>query len=195
VVLVGRRMAAVVVVLALVAAACSGSALSANEYFDQVNALTEELDQAMDDLGAVYEADLNTSIDTLRLERDLSDPSELAAFMSDLTDTAIAKTVVWLDGTEEPLRAFLAGLEDMKPPEDVQLAHNSLISAAQSAVAVLPDATAQVRTVATAVDLAAVVENSPFAEATVELQNACLALQTVATDKEIDVQLDCGVGS
>ncbi|GBE25778.1 MAG TPA: hypothetical protein ENG98_02590 [Actinobacteria bacterium] len=190
-----RRWMAMVVALVLVAAACSGSTLTASEYFDQINALTEELDQAMDDLGATYEADLNTSIDTLRIDRDMSDPSELAGFMSDLTDVAIAKTVVWLDGTEAPLRAFLASLEEMNPPEDVQLAHNSMVTATQNALAVLPDTTAQVRTVGTAVDLAVVVENSPFAEATGELQNACLALQTVATDKTIDVQIDCGMGS
>jgi hypothetical protein len=193
-VLIGRRLAVLVAVM-LVAGACSGSTLTANEYFDQINTLTEELDQSMVDLGATYAADLNTSIDTLRLDRDLSDPAELAGFMSDLTDTAIAKTVVWLDGTEEPLRAFLAGMEDMSPPEDVRVAHDTMITATQNAIAVLPDTTAQVRTVSTAVDLAVVVENSPFAEATSNLQNTCLALQTIAGDKEIDVQLNCGLGS
>ncbi|VAW06729.1 hypothetical protein MNBD_ACTINO02-1921 [hydrothermal vent metagenome] len=192
--LIGRRLAVLVAVM-LVAGACSGSTLTANEYFDQIDTLTEELDQSMVDLGATYAADLNTSIDTLRLDRDLSDPAELAGFMSDLTDTAIAKTVVWLDGTEEPLRAFLAGMEDMSPPEDVRVAHDTMITATQNAIAVLPDTTAQVRTVSTAVDLAVVVENSPFAEATSNLQNTCLALQTIAGDKEIDVQLNCGLGS
>ncbi len=192
--LIGRRLAVLVAVM-LVAGACSGSTLTANEYFDQIDTLTEELDQSMVDLGATYAADLNTSIDTLRLDRDLSDPAELAGFMSDLTDTAIAKTVVWLDGTEEPLRAFLAGMEDMSPPEDVRVAHDTMITATQNAIAVLPDTTAQVRTVSTAVDLAVVVENSPFAEATSNLQNTCLALQTIASDKEIDVQLNCGLGS
>ncbi len=189
------RRAVAIVALTLVAAACSGSTLTASEYFDQVNTLTEQLDQAMDDLGATYEAELNTSIDTLRIDRDMSDPGELAGFMSDLTDVAIAKTVVWLDGTEEPLRAFLAGLEEISPPEDVQIAHDSMITATQNALAVLPDTTAQVRTVSTAVDLAVVVENSPFTAATVNMQNACVALQTVATDKTIEVQLECGVGS
>jgi len=193
-VLIGRRLAVLVAVM-LVAGACSGSTLTANEYFDQIDTLTEELDQSMVDLGATYAADLNTSIDTLRLDRDLSDPAELAGFMSDLTDTAIAKTVVWLDGTEEPLRVFLAGMEDMSPPEDVRVAHDTMITATQNAIAVLPDTTAQVRTVSTAVDLAVVVENSPFAEATSNLQNTCLALQTIASDKEIDVQLNCGLGS
>ncbi|NOX22611.1 MAG: hypothetical protein GXP36_05905 [Actinobacteria bacterium] len=192
--LIGRRLAVLVAVM-LVAGACSGSTLTANEYFDQIDTLTEELDQSMVDLGATYAADLNTSIDTLRLDRDLSDPAELAGFMSDLTDTAIAKTVVWLDGTEEPLRVFLAGMEDMSPPEDVRVAHDTMITATQNAIAVLPDTTAQVRTVSTAVDLAVVVENSPFAEATSNLQNTCLALQTIASDKEIDVQLNCGLGS
>lgn len=188
---VRRRRWALFLGLAVVAVACSGSGLTTSAYFDRVGESTATLDQAMDDLGATYKAELNTSIDTLRLEHDLEDRSELAAFVKDLTEIAISKTIVWLDASTQPLRDFLEALQATDPPQDMRAGHDALIDATQRALGALPDTMEQVRQVSTIDDLAVVVENSSFAEATETLRGVCSALQTVAQDEDIEQTLEC----
>lgn len=86
---------------------------------------------------------------------------------------------------------FLAGLEGLEPPDEVQDAHDEAVEAGQAfrvEFGALVDQAADAETVE---DFFAAAEGETFAAADQRFTDACLALQGIADENSITVALDC----
>ena len=156
--------------MAAVAVACgggdSGGELSVEQYFEQVGAIVEGLQ----DRTVTFEQPLEQEFD--------SEAEQIGAFR-DAFSTAI------------PIfRAFVDDLGDIDAPPEVADAHGDLIAGIAGLVDGLEDLTDGLEGVKTLSEMQDLVI-SGFGSAIGQLAAACLQLQTIADENAIDVDLGC----
>jgi hypothetical protein len=164
-----RRLAVGTVVLAIVAAACGGGGLSLEEYFTK-----------MDDLQSSYEQqsqDFQTEVQTA-LQGATSQEEELAVFKEYLEKS--------LTAADDQLGEF----EALDPPSEAASEHTDLIEAGKAIRSALADVIDRYE------EFVSFEEVSQFfttdlAEVGQRGTDACNALESVAKDNDIQVDLNC----
>ncbi len=156
--------------LGVVAAACdggdSGGELSVEQYFEQVGVIVEDLQGRT----ATFEQPLEQEFD--------SEAEQIEAFRDAFT-TAI------------PIfRAFVDDLSDIDAPPEVADAHGDLIAGIAGLVDGLEELTARLAGVESLSEMQDLVV-SGFGSAIGQLAAACLELQSIAEDNDIDVDIGC----
>ena len=156
--------------MAAFAAACGGSGetLTLEEYFQRLDAVDNEADER----GQAIEDEFPQAFE---------EPKPTQEFINSLTAL---------------VRDFVDGLEQIDPPAQVEDAHNEAAAAGTDLAQVLEEAAPQLESVESASELEDVIgdvfaENSEFAAADERFTNSCVALQQIADDNDIDVDLDC----
>jgi hypothetical protein len=143
--------------------ACSAERLSAEDYFARVEADAADYDQATDQMLDVYRTATTSGADVA---------------------TAYGRV-------EAALEAYLASLEGLEPPAEVETQHDATVAALQRSIAAIPDLVASVANVESALAAGAVVAGSAFAVAEAQADSACADLQAVAGDEGLTVDLHC----
>ena len=159
------------VALAFVATACSGgSDLTLEQYFDKLHGLQTSFEQKGKDL----QAELQTKVQGIT-----TDAEGLPLFKGFLEDSLTA-----VDGLVDDLEAI-------DPPGEVQSQHQDFITAGKA----IRDAAADVIgrfDEFTSVDEVAQLFTTDLADIGQQGTDACNALQSVADDNDINVDLSCG---
>ena len=137
--------------------------LTIEEYFQRLQAL---------------DADVSAQLDALEFPEDPEDLANFQAFFE-------AAAAVIEDGVER--------LADIDPPGDVEDAHNEFSDAAAAFQDASEDVAGELEDVESASELEEVLTASEAEFAPVEerFETACLALEAIATDNGIAVDLDC----
>jgi hypothetical protein len=140
------------------------------------SASLEEYFQGLDAAENVLRSGQASSAETFETIDDTTPPDELIAAIEE------AKNVI---------DEFAASLQDLVPPPDAAVAHEETIAAFQVVSGILSDAVGVVEGGGTAQDVATLLNSQEAADAETALKATCNALQQMATDNGIDVDLSC----
>jgi hypothetical protein len=158
--------------LAVVAVACGGrEPLSLEEYFQRLEEIRADAFQRMVALEEEFEEVDSASTDEEQID-------EVRRF---------------LDGSASSLGALVDDLEGLDPPAEVEGPHDDLVQAESDRVELIRDLADRLEDVESRSELEDVFDESEDDSDEVEgrLDAACLALQDLADEKDIDVDLEC----
>ena len=167
--MIARRFALGTVVLAIVVAACGGGGLSLEEYFTKMDDLQSSFEQMSEDSQA-----------------------QVQAALQDVTSNDEA-LVVFKEYLEENLAAIdeqLGRFEDLTPPGEAESEHEDLLEAGDAIRDALADVIGRYDEF-DSVDEVAQSFDTNLGDAEQQGTDACNALQAVAEDNDIDVDLGC----
>ncbi len=162
--------------LGAVMAACGGSGgggggeLSLEQYFDRVGSIVEGLEERTATLDQPLEQEFDSEAEQIEALRD--------AFTS----------------VRPVFRDFVDELDDLDPPAAVADAHSALVAGLTDLMGGLEDLIDQLAEVESASDFSELLfdPDSEFGSAIGQLAVACLQLQSIADDNDIDANLECG---
>ena len=163
-----------VVVLLLVAGlavACSdgdGGSLSLEEYFQQLDEAQNDVDQRFEDAFQLEEPGPDTS------------EEDIAAFAREVVQ-AFATILGDAEGT----------FGDLEAPAEAEDAHDALVLAIGDATTALDSVEDDLPDALSLEELETFFSSSDLEAATTAVDEACVALQTIADDNSIDVDLAC----
>ena len=165
--------AALLVGLATFGAACKngGGGLSLEEYFQELDSIQEQTDATF----ATQEASAGEPAADASGE-------ELTAFFRDN-----------ITGSADILRGAAADVDGIDPPDEVADAHSDLVATTNELVAVLDDMADSIPDTITLADLeqGTFFDNEELNAADEQFLAACSALEQIASDNNITVDLNC----
>lgn len=165
-------IAALLLAFVVIAAACGsgdddGDSLTNGQYFERLETLAGRFDDRGTELEEGFDITSDTSDDELiELSRD------------------------FLGGGLAVLQDFIDDLDDLNPPAEVADAHNTAVDAGKAVIAALEDVVDRVDDVRSAADLEALFED--VVADSESFSEGCFALQEIADDIGISVDLQCG---
>ncbi len=167
-------VAALALLVAGFAAACGdGDALTLEQYFQQIDALGNDLDDELNRLNEEFEEtveEAKTEEEVIDAFRDFLDP-QLGLFED-----------------------FVGELESIAPPSEVEDAHNELVAIQAEGLELLEDLNERAQRVESASDVEEVgaeLEEPAFTAIADQTEQACFALEAIADANGIDVDLEC----
>ncbi|HEV8564342.1 MAG TPA: hypothetical protein VGR41_05475 [Actinomycetota bacterium] len=167
--MIARRFVMSTVVLAIVAAGCGGGGLSLQEYLTTMDGLQSSFQQKSED-----------------------SQTEVQAALQEVTSNEDALTV-FRGYLEESLAAIdeqLAKLEGLDPPSEAESEHEDLLEAGNAIRDSLADVIDRYGEFGSVEEVAQFFTTN-LGDAEQQGTDACNALQAVADDNEIDVDLGC----
>ena len=155
--------------LAALANACGGGGgLSAEEYFQELRAIADEAEQKAT---AAVPSDEEAASSTLDEQKQTG--IEFLASLVSIYEEATGR------------------VEDLNPPDDIQDAHDDLVAAVEELTSTFGDLADQAQDIAPE-DIEDFFNTQAFGASTfAEFDQACSAVQDIADDKGIDVDLNC----
>ena len=142
-----------------------GDPLTLEEYFQELDVAENDFRAAQDESGAAFAA----LDDTTPVE----DVVDLLAELRDVVDE------------------FVANLDDIDPPPEAEAAHNETMGGFQVVSESIGDAVDSIDSDTTADEIFAIFQEPEVVEAETALDASCNALQTLADDNNIEVDLSC----
>lgn len=165
---------ALLVVLGTIAAACGDDdALTLEQYFQQIDALGNDLDDELNRLNEEFEE----TVEEAKTEEEVID-----AFRD------------FLDPQPGLFEDFVGELESIAPPSEVEDAHNELVAIQAEGLELLEDLNERAQRVESASDVEEVgaeLEEPAFTAIADQTEQACFALEAIADANGIDVDLEC----
>ena len=157
---------------AFAAAACDddSEALALEEYFQQLETLIEETNERSDELEEAFSQNIAAT---------QSEEEQLRLYADFFTDGLPF------------LEHFLAGIEELRPPEAVVAEHNETVEATTLVIAVMNGVSEKIGPLETVDELEPLFERERYSQAAFRFRDACTQLQLVADKNEIDVNLVC----
>lgn len=172
-----RRLSLVVLVLSLAGAACSSEPpLTAAVYFPAVEDELMRLDQATRDLTDRYAIELEAELEALVTASDLNDPVVADRVLGEIVSVARAKMQTIIEAHTGQVAVFVARVEELAPPDTVAGRHGELIDAFTGWATSAGATVAQLEQAIALEDLAVALTDSPYADAQLRVDQACLAL-------------------
>ena len=164
-------IAALLLTIGAIAAACGGGgdgdSQTIGQYFERLETLAASFDDRGTELEEGFDITADTSDDELiELSRD------------------------FLRGGLTVLEDFVDDLDGLDPPAEAADAHDTAVDAGKAAIAALQDVVDRFDDVESAADLAGLFEDA-FADSE-SFSEGCFALQEIADDIGISVDLQCG---
>ncbi len=159
-----------------IAAACGddgngdGGELTLEEYFERLDAIMEDIDSQIDALEDPEEMDLASEEEQLEAMRD------------------------FFDALLPIIQGAFNEIEGLDPPAEVEDAHDALLAAGDDFVAAFEAPASRLAEAESLADLEGGLfeDDSAFGSAGARSAQACFALQGIADDNDIDVDLRCG---
>jgi hypothetical protein len=148
----------------------NGGALTLDEYFEEAGALNDAFSEQGDELDVDMEEALAA----------LEDEGEIL----DLFDQSFSDQL-------DNVRDFVNGLADLDPPAEVKDAHDEAVEAFRDFTDLLEDYLDDLGDAESFTDFE-VLDDTALNEANELVAAACLAVEEIAADNGIDVDLDCG---
>lgn len=156
---------ALMTALLVAAAGCGGDGdtLTLEEYFQQVD-----------------EVDNKTEEKTDALTEDLGDTEDIDKFKDAFNEFP------------NIIDDFLKDMEDLNPPDAVKAEHEAVIAAGRDSLDEFDAVLDELNAAETLDDVLAAVGSDAFNAADEAFTETCVALQTIADDNNLNVELDCG---
>ncbi len=174
-------IAALLLAFGVFAVACDGSSdntsgelLTIEEYFQRHEALSHEVAERGGDVQAQF-ADEAESAD--------SQEERFEPFLEAYQDFVNESLTIFT--------GFVDGIRDLDPPAELADAHKEFVEAGDDNLAAAQNLVDQVEAVESEADFDALSEDGNAAEAGIRFNDACLALQDIADENGIDVDLAC----
>jgi len=165
---------ALLLALGSIVAACGGNGgLTLEEYFQRIDALDEGIEDEATRLGEEFEE----AIEGAETEEEVMEP------FRDFFDRLLAIS-----------EDFVADFERIDPPSEVEDEHNEFLAIEGEFLDFLEDLNERAQraeSVSAAEDVTAELEGPVFTDALDREEQACLVLQAIADDNDIDVDLEC----
>ena len=168
-------VAALLLVLGTIASACGGDGdgLTLEEYFQRIDVLGSDLEDEIDRLGEEFDE----AAEEAETEEEMIEPSRysfnrLAALSGD----------------------FVSELESIDPPSEVEDAHNEIVAVQAEGLELLEGLNERAQRVESASDMEEVwaeFAGPEFTDISDRNEQACFALEAIADDNGIDVDLEC----
>ena len=162
------------VAISFIAACGKGGGLSLEEYFKRLDEIDQQSSERSDALG-----------DQLNL---ISDESAQPQERIDAAQSAIPEFVTIT-------RDFLAALDELEPPAEVQKDHKEALDAGEDAAVFFDDLVTGVEGVESIAELdqaLSPLDGPEFTSVDKRFTDSCLALETTADENQINVDLNCG---
>jgi hypothetical protein len=163
-------MVSAVVAGSLLLAACGGGGkeeLSLDEYFQQFDAIEESMKTSV---GALEESGATVGED-------------------------VQATRDYVDGYYGIVQKGLTDVKALKPPAEAKDAQDEFVAALENMISLWQDLSARLANVQTTEELGTLLTGlageTDWTDTSQQFTDACRALQTIATDKGIEVTLDC----
>ena len=167
-------IAALLLALGSIVAACGGNGgLTLEEYFQRLDTLGGDFDDEIDRLGEEFDE----AADEAETEEEVID---------DFRDFSGSMTELFAD--------LVADIERIDPPSEVEDAHNELVAAQREGRDLLEELNERAQraeSVSDVEDWSAEFEGPVSTAISDRTEQACLALQEIADDNDIDVDLEC----
>lgn len=187
----GRLKGAAVAIM-LLAAACGGdTAMSMDDYYAAVEAETARYDQATDDIANAFTAQLESSFAEFSAAATDADEATAATLLDSLTQTAVAATKTSFELTGVQLDQFIATMDELAPPAEVQAQHDEAVAALRASRVAIDPTIEAIDGITALADLEPVLAGSAFADSRLRLEASCLALEQAGVDAGLEVDLDC----
>lgn len=175
-----RRGIVGLLVAGMVAVSCSSGTTGSSPtssgptlqgYFDQLKKISEDTDQQF----RALEDDLNASLANVQSDY------EALPILKDSLSKVVAQG-----------ERLVAGLEALDPPAEVESAHNEFLDAAKSVVNETAAILAEYDAFTSVAQINQRILQGDLAQAGERADDACAAVQKVADDNDINVDLSCG---
>ncbi len=167
-------VAALALLVAGFAAACGdGDALTLEQYFQQIDALGNDLDDELNRLNEEFEE----TVEEAKTEEEVID-----AFRD------------FLDPQPGLFEDFVGELESIAPPSEVEDAHNEMVAIQAEGLQLLEDLNERAQRVESASDVEEVgaeFDEPAFTAIADQTEQACFGLEAIADANGIDVDLEC----
>ncbi|MDZ4278247.1 MAG: hypothetical protein U1B78_03815 [Dehalococcoidia bacterium] len=151
-----------------------GGQLTLEEYFEEL----EQISKDVDDRAAELEDDFDKSLDAAD-----GDEEEVEAYLT------------FFDESLAALEDARDDVDGLSPPDEVEAEHGDFVEAADAAVEAFGELIDEAQDADSGSEIdELLVDDQSLADAGEELDDACFALQDIADDEDIDVDLDCGDG-
>ena len=155
-----------------IAAACDGGGdpLTIQEYFEALETLSDDLNERSDALDEQFEDDFANA---------------------ESEEDAIALFQEFFPQALPFFEDFVGGINDLNPPEQVEDAHGELEEASGDLLAAVEDLVDQMEDVESDADLVELFGEESFLDAGERFEEACVDLEEIAGENELEVGLDC----
>ena len=164
-------IATLLLTVSALAASCGGEeALTLEEYFQQVEALKATAEERATEFEDAFDAELDAAA---------SEEERLAVLEDNFTNIQPIFT------------AFVDGLNDLAPPAAVEELHKEYVDASAEFLASIEEVFSGLSDLEPAAGLESLFEDTDLDQAGVRFVETCAALQDIADENEIDVDLDC----
>lgn len=164
---------AALLALGTIGVACGGDELTLEEYFQQIDVLGNDAEDEIDRLVEEFEE----AIEGAETEEDVIEP------FRDFFDRSAA---LFGDVVSE--------LESIDPPSEVEDAHNEFVAVQAEGLELLEDLDERAQRAESASDfeeLSAELDGPVFTDVSDRGEQACFALEAIADENGIDVDLEC----
>ena len=176
--------------LGLLLAACSSPPpLPAAEYFPAVESELARLDEATRDLTDRYAAELEAEIETLVAESDSAAEGSGDRLLKEAIAVATTKMQAIIESHAGQVEVFTARVEELIPPDAVGREHAELVDAFRSWAESGEETVAQLGAAGDLNGLALTLQQSPYADGQLRVDEACRGLQEDAA--AVGVVLTC----
>jgi hypothetical protein len=176
--------------LLLLLAACSSSPpLPATEYFPAVESELERLDQATRDLTDRYAVELEAEVEALVADSDSSAAGAADRLRDEVIAIAASKMQAIIESHAEQVDVFITRVEKLTPPKAVSSKHAELADAFRSWAGSGEETVTQLGTAGDLNGLVLALQQSPYADGQLRVDQACRALLDDAA--VVDVVLTC----
>jgi hypothetical protein len=165
-------VAATLLALFVIGTGCNGGggALTLEEYFAELQRLDDEESARSDELDQQIEEETDG----------LTDEAEVIEIFKG-----------YLPQFRESLERFVSNLGDLNPPDEAQEAHNEAVAAGEDFIDAFDAASGEIEDAQTFAEFGEIFEGGEVSAAGDRFTDACLDLEQIAADNNIDVDLDC----
>lgn len=175
--------------LVFLTACSSPPPMTAAAYFPAVEAELARLDLATRDLTDRFAAELDAEIEALIADTDASAPDAGGRVLAAIVAVATVKMQAIIDSHTGQVEVFTTRVGELVPPEVVGGRHDELVAAFRTWAGTGEATIAQLAQAAELDDLAIILRESPFADAQLRVDEACLGLGDSAAT--VNVVLTC----
>jgi len=176
--------AAIVVVLSLVAAACSSQPLTMAEYVDEMETATDAYIAESQALSEAFQATVTDQISEIPDEPDTGVEAEA----TNITKREIVQYMVLLD---DAMTRYVEALVEIDAPSEVLDAHEQYLAAVAATAEAVPDARSAIGSASSLSGIQVALADSDFKDGQFRLVSSCVTLETVVRAEGLGIDLGC----
>jgi hypothetical protein len=169
---------------ALVASACTQSAMSVESYADAMEAIADAYVSEAQGLSASYQRTVEDEVRAAIAE----DPTGAQVRAVEIAGEA---TVSYLELLADAMDRFITSMDELRPPTGVEAAHDEFVGAVASVHGSLPDARDAVAGADSLSDIRLALTTSGFADGQLRWTAACTALEGSVRRQGAGLDLGC----